>query len=271
MPELPEVETVVRGLRPALEGRRLVKVEQRRLDLRFPLPENFADRLEGRTVQGLRRRAKYIVASLDNGQVWTTHLGMSGSIYIVEHGTPATVHEHFDFDLSSGKTLRYRDPRRFGSLHWSKDPAQHKLIKSLGPEPLGDAFSGEYLWRRSRGRRVNIKQFIMNANIVVGVGNIYASEALFLAGINPHRAAGRIALARYEELAEAVRRVLQKAIEAGGTTLRDFYGSDGEAGYFQQELAVYDRTDEPCRKCKRPISVVVLGQRSTFYCKNCQR
>jgi formamidopyrimidine-DNA glycosylase len=180
------------------------------------------------------------------------------------------VHEHFDFDLASGKSLRYRDPRRFGSLHWTRDPAQHKLIRSLGPEPLGDTFSGEYLWNRSRGRRVSIKQFIMNANIVVGVGNIYASESLFLAGINPRRSAGRVALQRYELLVDVIREVLQKAIKAGGTTLRDFYGGDGEAGYFQQELAVYGREDEPCRACRRPVTAVVQGQRSTFYCKNCQ-
>jgi formamidopyrimidine-DNA glycosylase len=155
-------------------------------------------------------------------------------------------------------------------LHWAADPEQHKLLRSLGPEPLGDAFSGEYLWKKSRGRRVNIKQFIMNANIVVGVGNIYASEALYHAAINPRRAAGRIALQRYDALVAAIRNVLQAAIKAGGTTLRDFYGGDGEPGYFQQDLAVYGRDDEPCRKCKRPISVVVLGQRSTFYCKNCQ-
>jgi formamidopyrimidine-DNA glycosylase len=198
------------------------------------------------------------------------HLGMSGSVTIVDRDTPAGVHDHFDIDLASGKSLRYRDPRRFGSLHWALKPGQHKLLRSLGPEPLGDAFSGDYLRRKSRGRRVNIKQFIMNANIVVGVGNIYASEALYHAAINPRRAAGRIALRRYDALVAAIRDVLQAAIKAGGTTLRDFYGGDGEPGYFQQDLSVYGRDDEPCRKCKRPISVVVLGQRSTFYCKNCQ-
>jgi len=196
---------------------------------------------------------------------------MSGSVTIVDRDTPAGVHDHFDIELASGKSLRYRDPRRFGSLHWAVDPERHKLLKALGPEPLGDAFSGEYLWKKSRGRRVNIKQFIMNANIVVGVGNIYASEALYHAAINPRRAAGRIALQRHDALVAAIRNVLQAAIKAGGTTLRDFYGGHGEPGYFQQELAVYGRDDEPCRKCKRPISVIVLGQRSTYYCKNCQR
>jgi len=270
MPELPEVETSRRGIEPYLVGERIDNIVIRERRLRWPIRANVKKNLAGQTVTSVSRRAKYLLINTSNGSAMI-HLGMSGSVYIVDHDTPAGVHEHFDFDLASGKTLRYRDPRRFGSLHWSKNPAQHKLISSLGPEPLGDSFSAEYLWRRSRGRRVNIKQFIMNANIVVGVGNIYASEALFLAGINPHRAAGRVAKYRYEVLADVIRSVLQKAIDAGGTTLRDFYGGDGEPGYFKQELAVYDRDEEPCRKCERPISIVVLGQRSTFYCKNCQR
>ena len=270
MPELPEVETSRRGIEPYLVGEKIDKIIIREKRLRWPVRADVAKQLTKQTVSSVSRRAKYLLINTTNGSAMI-HLGMSGSVFIVDRDTPATVHEHFDFDLSSGKTLRYRDPRRFGSLHWTKDPAQHKLIRSLGPEPLGHSFSGEYLWQRSRGRRVTIKQFIMNANIVVGVGNIYASEALYLAGINPHRAAGRVSLQRYELLANVIQEVLQKAIKAGGTTLRDFYGGDGEAGYFQQELSVYGRDDEPCRKCERPISVVVLGQRSTFYCKNCQR
>ena len=270
MPELPEVETSRRGIEPYLVGERIRKIIIREKRLRWPVRADVVKQLTDQTVTTVSRRAKYLLINTGNGS-GMIHLGMSGSVFIVDRGTPASVHEHFDFDLASGKTLRYRDPRRFGSLHWTRDPAKHKLIRSLGPEPLGDSFSGDYLWQRSRGRRVNIKQFIMNANIVVGVGNIYASEALFLAGINPHRAAGRVSLQRYELLADVIRQVLQQAIDAGGTTLRDFYGGDGEAGYFQQELSVYGRDDEPCKQCKRPISVVVLGQRSTFYCKNCQR
>jgi formamidopyrimidine-DNA glycosylase len=180
------------------------------------------------------------------------------------------VHDHFDFNLGSGRSLRYRDPRRFGSLHWTDDVAQHWLLRDLGPEPLGNDFSADYLWSRSRGRRVAIKQFIMNAGIVVGVGNIYASEALFLAGIHPRRAAGRISLLRYEKLVAAIKAVLESAIKAGGTTLRDFYGGDGEAGHFRQKLLAYGRDDEPCERCGKALTVIVLGQRSTYYCKQCQ-
>jgi formamidopyrimidine-DNA glycosylase len=270
MPELPEVETSRRGIEPYLVGERIDKLVIRERRLRWPISTDVDRHLTGQTVTSVSRRAKYLLINTTDGTA-IIHLGMSGSVTIVDRDTPAGVHDHFDVDLASGKSLRYRDPRRFGSLHWAADPEQHKLLRSLGPEPLGDAFSGEYLWKKSRGRRVNIKQFIMNANIVVGVGNIYASEALYGAAINPRRAAGRIALQRYDALVVAIRNVLQAAIRAGGTTLRDFYGGDGEPGYFQQDLAVYGRDDKPCRKCKRPISVVVLGQRSTYYCKNCQR
>ena len=270
MPELPEVETSRRGIEPFLTGERIDNIQIREPRLRWPVQDEVVRNLSGQTINSVTRRAKYLLINTSNGSAMI-HLGMSGSVYIVDHDTPAGVHEHFDFELASGKMLRYRDPRRFGSLHWTDYPEQHKLLKSLGPEPLGNEFSGEYLWQRANGRSVNVKQFIMNANVVVGVGNIYASEALFLAGISPLRAAGRVARHRYDRLAEVIREVLQKAIDAGGTTLRDFYGGDGEAGYFQQELAVYGREDEPCITCKRPISAVVLGQRSTFYCKKCQR
>ena len=270
MPELPEVETSRRGIEPYLVGERIDELTIRDRRLRWPVSTDVDRHLAGQTVISVSRRAKYLLINTTNGTA-IIHLGMSGSVTIVDRDTPAGVHDHFDIELASGKSLRYRDPRRFGSLHWTDNPEQHKLLRSLGPEPLDDAFSGDYLWKKSRSRRVNIKQFIMNANIVVGVDNIYASEALFWAAINPKRAAGRIALQRYEALVKAIQDVLQAAIKAGGTTLRDFYGGDGEAGYFQQDLAVYGRNDEPCRNCKRPISIVVLGQRSTYYCKNCQR
>jgi len=270
MPELPEVETSRRGISPYVVGQRIESVVIRERRLRWPISQEVEKQLSGATIESVGRRAKYLLLNTTNGSA-ILHLGMSGSVFIVERDTPAGVHDHFDIEVASGKSLRFRDPRRFGSLHWSNDLTRHWLLRKLGPEPLSKDFSGQYLWDRSRGRRVNVKQFIMNAEIVVGVGNIYASEALFLAGIHPRRAAGRIAKSRYVSLTAAIKDVLEQSIRAGGTTLRDFYGGDGEAGYFQQELEVYGRDDEPCTRCKRPISVIVLGQRSTFYCKNCQR
>jgi len=269
MPELPEVETSRRGISPYLDGERIDNIVVRQRQLRWPITDDVDQNLTGECVETVGRRAKYLLLNTGSGSA-IIHLGMSGSVFIVERGTPAGVHDHFDIELASGKALRYRDPRRFGSLHWAAEPQQHWLLRDLGPEPLSDDFSGAWLWEKSRRRRVAVKQFIMNAAIVVGVGNIYASESLFLARINPRRAAGRIARRRYDALAESIKSVLDKAIDAGGTTLRDFFGGDGEPGYFQQELAVYDRESEPCLNCKRPISAIVLGQRSTYYCKDCQ-
>jgi len=269
MPELPEVETSRRGIAPYLEGKTIVDVVVRDRRLRWPIKKHVDRNLSGATVTTVDRRAKYLLINTTNGTA-IMHLGMSGHVYIVDSETPAGVHDHVDFALSSGKSMRLTDPRRFGSLHWSNRPLEHSLLRSLGPEPLSDEFSGQYLRDRSRGRRIAVKPFIMNANIVVGVGNIYASESLYLAGIHPKRAAGRIALARYQRLANSIKEVLERAIRAGGTTLRDFYGGDGEAGYFQQELDVYGREDEPCRNCKTPITATVLAQRATYYCKRCQ-
>ncbi|MGB5258769.1 MAG: bifunctional DNA-formamidopyrimidine glycosylase/DNA-(apurinic or apyrimidinic site) lyase [Woeseiaceae bacterium] len=270
MPELPEVETSRRGIAPHVVGAAIDRVIIRERRLRWPIARTIDRNLPGQSVRSVERRAKYILINTTNGSA-ILHLGMSGSVCIVDADTPAGVHDHFDIEFDSGLMLRFRDPRRFGSLHWSSDPLSHRLLKDLGPEPLGDDFTGHYLWQRSRGRKVSIKQFIMNAHIVVGVGNIYASEALFMAAINPRRAAGRIARKRYDQLADATKSVLGKAIEAGGTTLRDFYGGDGEAGYFQQQLEAYGREDEPCRRCNTPITAIVQGQRSTYYCKRCQR
>lgn len=269
MPELPEVETSRRGIAPHIEDQTIVNVVIRERRLRWPISRAVDAELPGATVTSVGRRAKYLLINTTQGTA-ILHLGMSGHVYVVDAGTPASVHDHVDLEFSSGKALRLTDPRRFGSLHWSEDPLRHELLRSLGPEPLSDEFSGHYLWTRSRGRRVTVKQFIMNAHIVVGVGNIYASESLFMSGIHPKRAAGRIALPRYERLANAIKDVLERAIRAGGTTLRDFYGGDGEAGYFRQQLDVYDREDEPCRNCKTPITTIVQGQRSTYYCKRCQ-
>ncbi len=269
MPELPEVETSCRGIAPHIVGSEITGVVIRKRKLRWPIARSVDKNLIGATIESVSRRAKYILMNTKQGSA-ILHLGMSGSVYIVDAGSDAGVHDHVDILFASGKALRFRDPRRFGSLHWSRDPHNHKLLKSLGPEPLGSEFDGELLWQRSRGRRVSVKQFIMNAQVVVGVGNIYASEALFFAGINPKRAAGRIGLERYEVLAQRIKDVLTKAIEAGGTTLNDFYGSDGEAGYFQQQLAVYGRDGEPCNYCGTAITAIVQGQRSSYYCKQCQ-
>ena len=269
MPELPEVETSRRGIEPWVVGQKIANVEIRDRRLRWPVACEIDENLPGEIITSVGRRAKYLLINTTGGTA-ILHLGMSGHVTIVDRGSPAGVHDHLDIELESGHALRLRDPRRFGSLHWSGDPYRHWLLRGLGPEPLGDEFTGDYLWRKSRGRRVAVKQFIMNAGIVVGVGNIYASESLFRAGINPKRSAGRIALPRYVALAEAIRSVLQRAIRAGGTTLRDYYGGGGEAGWFQQELDVYGRENEPCHVCDRPITAIVQGQRATYYCKVCQ-
>lgn len=269
MPELPEVETSRRGIEPWIVDRKISRVVVRDRRLRWPVSRGIEKRLAGQTIDSVGRRAKYLLINTSNGTA-VVHLGMTGSVFIVDQETPAGVHDHFDIELDSGKMLRYRDPRRFGCFFFSKRPLDHPLLEKLGPEPLGDRFDGEYLWKASRGRKVSIKQFIMNAQVVVGVGNIYASESLFLAGINPKRAAGRIARHRYDALVSAIRDILARSIEAGGTTLRDFYGGDGEPGYFKQELEVYDREGEHCRTCNTIIRAIVQGQRSTYYCKRCQ-
>ena len=227
MPELPEVETSRRGIEPHIRKMRITKVTIRKRKLRWPISYVIDQNLPGQKVLSVTRRAKYLLINFKAGSIML-HLGMTGSVSIVENSTPAGIHDHVDIDFDSGKTLRFRDPRRFGSLHWSKKPMQHKLLKSLGPEPLSDHFDANYLWKKSRGRKVSIKQFIMNAQIVVGVGNIYASESLFLAGINPKRAAGKISHDRYGDLVDSIKEILIKAIKAGGTTLRDFYRSDGK-------------------------------------------
>lgn len=269
MPELPEVETSRRGIAPHIVGATVSRVMIHERRLRWPVSRAVDRNLPGQTITSVGRRAKYLLINTEKGTA-ILHLGMSGSVFIVNADTPASIHDHVDLAFESGLMLRFRDPRRFGSLHWSRHPSAHRLLKGLGPEPLSEAFDGSYLWQRSRGRSVSVKQFIMNANIVVGVGNIYASESLFMAGINPRRAAGRIARHRYDTLAGAIKDVLDKAIRAGGTTLRDFYGGGGEPGYFQQQLEAYGREDEPCRRCNTPITAIVQGQRSTFYCKRCQ-
>jgi formamidopyrimidine-DNA glycosylase len=218
----------------------------------------------------VERRAKYLLAHTPAGSA-LLHLGMSGSLRILAAQTPVGAHDHFDWRLDSGRILRFTDPRRFGCLLWQKSDAIHPLLANLGPEPLGAEFSGVHLWKLSRGRSAAVKTFLMDQRVVVGVGNIYAAEVLFAAGIHPRRAAGSVALARYARLADEVKRILSLAIARGGTTLRDFLNPDGAPGYFEQELFVYGRAGEPCKVCATPIRAIVLGQRSTFYCPRCQR
>ncbi|TBW13268.1 bifunctional DNA-formamidopyrimidine glycosylase/DNA-(apurinic or apyrimidinic site) lyase [Azotobacter chroococcum subsp. isscasi] len=270
MPELPEVETTRRGIAPHLVGQRVERVVVRERRLRWPIPEDLDVRLSGQRIEAVERRAKYLLIRAGAGTL-IGHLGMSGSLRLVEAGLPVARHEHVDILLESGMALRYTDPRRFGALLWSLDPLAHELLRRLGPEPLGEEFDGERLYRLSRGKSLAVKPFIMDNAVVVGVGNIYASEALFAAGIDPRRAAGSVSRARYERLAGEIRRILAEAIECGGTTLRDFVGGDGKPGYFQQTLLVYGRGGEFCKVCGGTLHEVRLGQRASVYCGRCQR
>jgi len=270
VPELPEVETTRRGIAPRLEGIRVDRVVVRDRRLRWPITAGLEDRLAGTVIEAVERRAKYLLLRTSAGTA-IAHLGMSGSMRFVPPDMEPGKHDHFDIRMASGDVLRFNDPRRFGCLLWTEaEPTEHRLLAELGPEPLSKDFSGAYLHATTRGRRVAIKQHIMNANIVVGVGNIYASESLFRAGIHPLRAAGRISLERMQCLVEAIKAVLTESIEFGGTTLRDFYSGEGRPGYFRNELRVYDRAGEPCIRCAAPIRQIVQGQRSTYYCATCQ-
>lgn len=270
MPELPEVETTRRGVEPWSVGQQVVRVEVREPRLRWPVPGDLPLRLQGRMINAVERRAKYLLFHTAGGSL-LVHLGMSGSLRVIRDASPARRHDHVDIVLASGDRLRFNDPRRFGCMLWLAPGEDHPLLRHLGPEPLLAAFSGELLYRRSRGRRSAVKSFIMDGRIVVGVGNIYANEALFLAGIDPRRAAGRISLARYEGLALHIKQVLAAAISQGGTTLRDFVGGDGKPGYFAQQLFVYGRGGQPCPRCAGILRESRLGQRSTVYCVACQR
>ncbi|MBI2255815.1 MAG: bifunctional DNA-formamidopyrimidine glycosylase/DNA-(apurinic or apyrimidinic site) lyase [Proteobacteria bacterium] len=269
MPELPEVETVCRGLALKLLGRRLTAVEQRRPNLRFPFPEGFAARLTGRRIEAIRRRAKYIVIDLDDGSILLVHLGMSGSMVINEK-RPALLdrHDHVVFDIDDGTCVRFNDARRFGLMDLVAAGAleEHKLIRSLGLEPLSDAFDGPALAAMLKGKKTSVKLAIMDQRLVVGVGNIYASEALFRAGISPKRRAGTITGERAAKLVAAIKKVLAEAIKAGGSSLRDYVQANGELGYFQHRWKVYDREGEACRKCGGPVKRITQGARSTFYC-----
>ena len=270
MPELPEVETTRRGLAPHVVGRTIRALAVREPRLRWPIEPALNRRIQNRTVTNLSRRGKYLLLSTEGGTL-LLHLGMSGSLRFLPADRAPSSHDHYDLVFSAGGLLRFNDPRRFGSLHFSTSPDDHWLLRHLGPEPLGSGFTGEYLWRVSRGRRVAVKTLLMNGRIVAGVGNIYANEALFRAGIHPMRKAGRVSRRRLDRLVEAIRNVLQEAIQAGGTTLQDFGGGDGKPGYFQLALDVYGRAGEPCPRCAQPIRTRTIGQRATYYCPACQR
>ncbi len=271
MPELPEVETTRSGLEPHLCGRTIVSLQLRDARLRWPVPAELPGLLAGRRVLSLTRRAKYLLLETD-GVGLLLHLGMSGSLRHCPAGTPLRTHDHLIFTLDDGFQLRLHDPRRFGCcLPLPEAPAVHRLLAALGPEPLEAAFDAERLHRMSRGRRAAVKAFIMDQQVVVGVGNIYASEALFLAGIRPGRAAGRVSRAEYRALAQHIRDVLQAAITQGGTTLRDFVREDGSHGYFRQYLRVYGRVGSPCPTCATLIRSRRIGNRASAYCPACQR
>jgi len=271
MPELPEVETARRGIEPHLKGRRVREVVVRDRRLRWPVPPALKRELTGQRIQAVSRRGKYLLLHTAKGTA-LLHLGMSGSLRVLPKDTPPQKHDHVDIVLDSGQALRLRDPRRFGALLWTRDdPARHALLRHLGPEPLGDALDGEYLFAESRGRKVAVKQFIMDSHVVVGVGNIYASESLFLAALRPQRQAGRVSRKEYAALAKGIKKVLSASIKAGGTTLRDFAREDGEPGYFSQRLRVYDRKGEKCYRCGGVIVAKATGQRMTYWCRDCQK
>ena len=271
MPELPEVETTRRGIEPHIINQTIKNVAVRQRSLRWPIPKQLELKARNQKIESVERRGKYLLLRLNTGTI-ILHLGMSGSLRICTANTAAEKHDHVDFVFDNNKILRLRDPRRFGAVLWTTStPEKHKLLAPLGPEPLGDGFNGEYLFEQSRKRSASIKSLIMNSHIVVGVGNIYACESLYIAGINPKRKAGSLSLVRCEKLVSAIKQVLANSITQGGTTLRDFIRENGEPGYFAQKLLVYGRAGEACAKCGRPIKQINQHQRSTFYCTKCQR
>lgn len=269
MPELPEVETTRRGVEPLVLGRVLERVNVREARLRWPA--EVPSELPGQTLTGISRRAKYLLARFQTGTL-LIHLGMSGNLRVVSADTPYLKHDHIELCFAGDRALRFNDPRRFGSVLWRPgDSEQHWLLDRLGPEPLSDAFDGAYLKRQARRKKVAVKTLLMDSQVVVGVGNIYANEALFLAGVRPTVRASRVTLAAYQRIAEEIKGVLSRAINMGGTTLRDFVKQDGNPGYFKQSLNVYGREGEPCRACGLPLVGIRLSNRATVYCKNCQK
>jgi formamidopyrimidine-DNA glycosylase len=270
MPELPEVETTRRGIEPYVTGRRVVRLVVRNPALRWRVTPKLVRELTGQTIRSVQRRGKYLLLATDHGTA-LLHLGMSGSLRVVPATQAADAHDHVDIVLDNGDCLRLHDPRRFGSLLWTRDdPQKHKLLRDLGPEPLSADFSGDYLFKKSRRRKRAIRDFLLDSQIIAGIGNIYANEALFTAGLRPTRAAGRINRDQYTRLAGTIRETLNRALKAGGTTLRDFRNGHGEPGYFQLSLNVYGREGDPCLVCRTPVRARRLGQRSAFFCPKCQ-
>lgn len=271
MPELPEVETTRKGIAGHIVGQRVVKLHVRESRLRWPVDQqSLSQSIENYIFTGITRRGKYLVFTNENGSM-ICHLGMSGSLRIVTEKQPRRKHDHIEWLLENGVVMRFHDPRRFGCVLWiDSEISEHKLLRDLGPEPLSAGFDGDYLYKKSRARKLAVKSFIMNSRVVVGVGNIYASEALFLAGIHPARQASRISKKRYQLLANAIKLTLSDAIKSGGTTLRDFVNSDGQPGYFRQKLNVYEKRGESCVNCRRPIKRIIQAQRASYYCPGCQ-
>ena len=269
MPELPEVETTRRGVAPHVVGHRIARLVIYDGRLRWPVPRSLSDQVKGRRIEAVDRRSKYLLFRLEGGTL-LVHLGMTGSLRLHRDAPPRRPHDHIDISLDNGVTLRYHDPRRFGAMLWVVDEASHPLLARLGPEPFDPTFSADYLYARTRGRRASIKVTLMDNHAVVGVGNIYANESLFRAGIRPATPAGRVSRPRLTRLVEAVREVLAEAIAKGGSTLRDFVDASGEAGGFQLDYRVYGREGLPCRVCRTPIRATRLGQRASFHCPRCQ-
>lgn len=270
MPELPEVETTRRGVAPYCQGEVVSELVVRESRLRWPVPDQLPTLLAGQQIETVDRRGKYLLFRVPVGAL-LVHLGMSGSLRVVDSLEPPGRHDHIDIRLLSGASLRYHDPRRFGSFLWQAPDEQHSLLSQLGPEPLSAEFDGDHLYQLSRRRPGPVKNFIMDGKVVVGVGNIYANEVLFLSGIHPRRPAGRISKTRYTVLADNIKQVLTSAIAQGGTTLRDFVGGDGKPGYFAQQLYVYGRGGDACKRCGGELREIRLGQRSTVFCVTCQR
>ena len=271
MPELPEVETTVNGIKPWLENKKIKQINVYNQSLRWKIPDDLPKKYLAEKIVSVTRRAKYILVHLESEATIIIHLGMSGSLVINTNDKPLAKHDHFEMIMDDNTVLRYNDPRRFGCVLDTQDYIEHKLLKHLGPEPLTDEFNGKLLKTKAKNKTLAVKNFIMDGKVVVGVGNIYASEALFMAKINPNKPTNKVSLVKYNTLAGTIKKVLSNAIKSGGTTLNDFVNAEGKPGYFAQKLMVYGRTGKPCVICEKPITQKTIGQRSTFYCTNCQK